>query len=1097
MKETVGVNVRAHGPLPTGTVTFLLADVEASTRLWHDQPEAMTTAVARLDELLPSVVDRHHGVRPIEQGEGDGFVVAFARASDALGCALDLQQQSFGPVRLRIGVHTGEAQLRDEGNYIGPTVNRAGRLRDLAHGGQTVFSGTAHDLVADQLPDQVWMSDLGTHRLRDLPRPERVFQLCHPALRTDFPPLRSGGGAARRHLPAQLTSFVGRSDQLGEIRQLVDANQLVTLTGAGGAGKTRLAVRVAALAATEIDGGAWFVDLAPVTDPDNIISAISAGLAVPDQPGRATIDALVGFVGEQQLLVVLDNCEHLLSGVAAAAVALLSACPKLSLLATSREPLGIPGEVTWRVPPLSPSDEAVELFIDRARRLQPELELSEHDSELITDICRRLDGMPLAIELAAARLRSMSLTEIAESLGDRLRLLTTSTSGAAERQQTLAGSVDWSHALLTDTQRTVFRRLAIFRGGFDLPAAHAVAGDGTIDGPSILDDLTALIDKSLVIAETTNRRTRYRLLETIRQYAHEKLAEAGELDHIRARHRDHYTTVATALDAPGHHADDRHIADIEADFNNIRAAFRYSHEHGDADAALRLASSLQPFWLGRGRQEEGLAWLNAELSGSDAAPSVSPPVRARALADKTILKVWLGAVDTGDEAKQALEIARELDDPFLLTRVLTACGAVHGYDPEAPLPYFEEALAIAREIGDKRRLNQILGWRAYGAFVAGDPISMRVAAEEGRDIAESISNRASLRQFRWLLALARMISGDLDAAIAQYQHLAAEADMARDFTWRTINLISLARSLAYQGDAKAALGTAKSALDATAQLGPWYRGLGYAALATAAISAGDIDLADSAITAGFPAIDAHPELAARVSDYAAEAALAKGDLAKAGHNAAVAVSSTTGWHLAKALTTRARIAMAQGGFAQAERDIHDALTQSLKVQAFLGVPDSLELLAMIAGRSGAHAQAARLFGAADAVRQASGESRFPHYDAAHREALAAVRNALEGKDFDSSWSEGAALSVEEAIAYAQRGRGERKRPSHGWESLTPTEHEVVMLVSEGLPNKEIAARLFVSPKTVATHLTHIYSKLDIRSRVQLAQQASQWTATAP
>ncbi|WP_254902428.1 helix-turn-helix transcriptional regulator [Mycobacterium simiae] len=1078
-------------------MTLLLADVEASTRLWHDQPEAMTTAVARLDDLLPGVVDRHHGVRPIEQGEGDGFVIAFSRASDALNCALELQQASLGPVRLRIGVHTGEAQLRDEGNYIGPTVNRAGRLRDLAHGGQTVFSGTAHDLVADQLPDQVYLSDLGTHRLRDLPRPERVFQVCHPALRTDFPPLRSGGGAARRHLPTQLTTFVGRSDQLGEIRQLIDANQLVTLTGAGGAGKTRLAVRVAALAADEFDGGAWFADLAPVTDPDNVISAMATGLGVPDQPGRATIDALVGFIGEQQLLVVVDNCEHLLSGVTAAAVTLLSTCPNLTILATSREPLGVPGEVTWRVPPLSPSGDGVELFIDRARRLQPELELSEQDSELIAEICGRLDGMPLAIELAAARLRSMSLAEIGESLGDRLRLLTTTTSGAAERQQTLAGSVDWSHALLTDTQRAVFRRLAVFRGGFDLRAAQFVAGDDQTDGPSVLDDLTALIDKSLVIAETTNRRTRYRLLETIRQYAQEKLVRADELDAVRARHRDHYTAVAIALDDPGHNADDRQIADIEIDFNNIRAAFRFSHDNGDADTALRMASSLQPFWLGRGRQGEGLAWLNAELSDTDRLQRVTPPVRARALADKAILNVWLGAVDTGDHAKQALEIAREIDDPFLLTRVLTACGAVHGYDPEGNLTYFEEATSIARDIGDKRRLNQILGWRAYGAFVAGDPNGMRAAAEEGRGLAESISNRVTLRQFRWLLALAQMINGDLDDAIAQFRQLAAEADAARDFTWRTINLISLARSLAYQGDAKAALGTAKSALDATAQLGPWYRGLGYAALATAAISAGDVDLADSAISAGFPAIDAQPELAARVSDYAAEAALAKGDLPKATRCSEAAVSSTTGWHLAKALTTRARISMAQGGFAQAERDIHDALSHSLKVQAFLGVPDSLELLAVLAGHNGANAQAARLFGAADAIRQASGESRFPHYEAAYREALAKVRDTLDAKDFDSAWSEGAALSVEEAIAYAQRGRGERKRPSYGWESLTPTEHEVVMLVSEGLPNKEIATRLFVSPKTVATHLTHIYSKLGIRSRVQLAQQASQWTATAP
>ncbi|WP_414738748.1 helix-turn-helix transcriptional regulator [Mycobacterium haemophilum] len=1057
----------------------------------------MTTAIARLDRLVSAVVGRHRGVRPVERGEGDGFVIAFSRASDALKCALELQRASL-PVRLRIGVHTGEVQLRDEGNYIGPTVNRVARLRDLAYGGQTVLSGTAHDLVADQLPADVWLSDLGIHRLRDLPRPERVVQLCHPDLRVEFPPLRSGGAAARRRLPVQLTSFVGRSDQLREIRRLVSDNQLVTLTGAGGAGKTRLAVQVAALLATEFDAGAWFVDLAPVTDPDNVVLAVAAALDVPEQPGRASLDTVTGFLGEQQLLLLLDNCEHLLAGAAAAIMSLLSACPHLTILATSREPLGVAGEVTWRVPSLSLADDAVELFIARARQLQPDLTLADNDHVLVADICRSLDGMPLAIELAAARLRSMSLAEIADSLNDRFRLLTSAASASAHRQQTLAASVEWSYALLTDAQRLVFRRLAVFRGGFDFDAAQAVAGGDGAVGASVLDNVTALIDKSLVIAETSNRRTRYRLLETMRQYAEEKLAESGETDIVRVWHRDHYTAVAALLDDPVRGADHRLIDRIETDFNNIRAAFQWSRDNADIDKALTLASSLQPLWLGRGRLQEGLGWFRAALPEDEAASrALTPAVRARALAEMALLNVWLGAVDTGEQVQQALEIAREVDDPLLLTRVLTACGAVHGYDLEAAQPYFGEALGIARDIGDKRRLVQILGWQAYGAFVAGDPTAIRDAAEEGRDLAESINDRVGLSQFRWLLALAQMISGDLDAAIAQFRTLAAEAEMAREFMWRTVNLISLARGLAYQGDAKAAVGTAKTALEATAQVGAWYRGLAYAALATAAISAGDVALAESAISVGLPAIDAQPQLAARISDYAAEAALASGDLKKAARCADAAVSSTTGWHRSKALTTRARIAMAHGGYAQAERDVYGALTDSANVQAYLGVPDTLECLAVLAGDTGAGAQSARLFGAADAIRQASGESRFPHYEADYRGALAKVRDMLGPQDFDSAWSEGAALSAAEAVAYAQRGRGERKRRlSYGWESLTPAEHEVAMLVGEGLPNKDIAARLCVSPKTVATHLTHIYSKVGLRNRVQLAQEASRWGAGA-
>jgi predicted ATPase/class 3 adenylate cyclase/DNA-binding CsgD family transcriptional regulator len=1081
------------GSLPTGTVTLLLADIEGSTRLWHDQPEAMTAALARLDRLLAQVVPRHNGVRPTEQGEGDSFVVAFTRASEALSCALDLQRAPLAPIRLRIGVHTGEVQLRNEDNYVGPAINRAARLRDLAHGGQTVLSGTAHDLVADQLPTDVWLSDLGTHRLRDMTRPERVVQLCHPELRVDFPPLRSPGAAARRHLPAQLTSFVGRSQQLREIRRLVGDSKLVTLTGAGGAGKTRLAVRIAALLATELDGGAWFVDLAPVTDPDDVAPAIARALSLPDQPGRSNVDTVVGFLGDQRMLLVLDNCEHLLGGAAAVIAALCAACPNVTILATSREPLGVPGEVIWRVPPLSLADDAIELFVDRARQLQPDLNLGDDDRALVTEICRRLDCMPLAIELAAARLRSMSLAEIAESLSDRFRLLTGGGATSVERQQNLWASVDWSYALLTESERVVLRRVAVFRGGFDLAAAQAVAGDEGADGPTVLNHLTALIDKSLVIAQTSNRRTRYRLLETMRQFAEEKLAESGETTRVRAAHRDHYATVAARCDDPAGGAHERQIDEIERDFNNLGTAFRWSIENGDADGALTLASSLQPLWLGRGRLEEGLAWFQAGLQAQSA---VAPAVRARALADMALLNVWLGAVDDAEPARQALEIARGVDDSFVLTRALTACAAVNAYDLEAARPYFEEAIGIARGIGDKRRLIQILGWQAYGAFVGGDPLVMRSVAEEGLDLAEAIGNRLGVRQFRWALAMTQMIGGELDSAIAQFRELVVEADTARDLTWRTINLLSLARGLAYQGDAKAALGTARSAIDATGRLGSWYRGLSYASLTTAAIAAGDIALADSAITAGLPAIDAQPKFAARVADYAAEAALATGDLDEAARRADSAVASTTGWHLSRALTTRARIAIAQGSYAQAERDAREALSQSVKFSAYLGTCDTLECLAAVAEQSNAHERAARLFGAADAIRQDSGENRFPNYDAAYRDALAVVRDTLGEANFDNAWSEGAALSVDEAIAYAQRGRAERTRATSGWESLTPAEHDIVRLVTEGLGNKDIATRLFVSPRTVQSHLTHIYNKLGLRSRVQLAKEANQRAAGA-
>jgi predicted ATPase/class 3 adenylate cyclase len=641
--------------LPTGTVTLLLADVEGSTRLWETQPDEMTAALAQLDRTVLEVIVAHDGVRPVEQGEGDSFVVAFARASDAVACALDLQLAPLAPIRLRVGVHTGEVQLRDEGNYVGPTVNRTARLRDLAHGGQTVLSGTAGDLVADRLPPDVWLIDLGVHRLRDLPRPERVMQLCHPELHNEFPPLRTTITVVTQYLPVQLTSFVGRETEMVEVRQIVADDRLVTLTGAGGAGKTRLAVQIAARTAGEFGDGVWFVDLAPITDPEVVPVAVARALGLPDQPGRSTMETLTRFIADRQMLVVLDNCEHLLDACASLAAALLGACAGLTLLATSREPIGVPGEVTWQVPSLSLADEAIELFIDRARRVRPDFHVTDDNAATVAEICRRLDGMPLAIELAAARVRALSVTEILGSLHDRFRLLTGGGRTAVRRQQTLRASVDWSHALLTGPELVLFRRLAVFMGGFDLDAARAVTASGDVERYQVLDQLTLLVDKSLVVAEDRQGRTRYRLLETVRQYAQEKLGESREADAVRTRHRDHYTAVAAFLDTPAHAGHEHSIEQAETEIDNLRAAFAWSHETSDIEPALQLASSLQPLWQGRARIQEGLAWFDAILTDETAHnQEMTPAVRARALADKAALATQVGAVDSLDQAEQAL-----------------------------------------------------------------------------------------------------------------------------------------------------------------------------------------------------------------------------------------------------------------------------------------------------------------------------------------------------------------------------------------------------------------------------------------------------------
>jgi predicted ATPase/class 3 adenylate cyclase/DNA-binding CsgD family transcriptional regulator len=1076
--------------LPTGTVTLLLADVEGSTRLWQTQPEEMTAAFARLDRTVSEVIAAHHGVRPVEQGEGGSFVVAFTCASYAVACALQLQRAPLAPIRLRIGLHTGEVQLRDEGNYVGTTVNRTARLRDLAHGGQTVLSGTTEDLVLDHLPADAWLTDLGTHDLRDLPRPERVVQLCHPDLRNDFPPLRARETVVAQNLPVQFTSFVGREAEMNDLRQMLADHRLVTLTGAGGVGKTRLAVQVAANIAGGFADGVWYVDLAPITDPDVVAVAVIRALGLPDQPGRSTMDTLLRFIGDRRMLLMLDNCEHLLDECAGLVVALLGGCPAVTLVATSREPIGVAGEVTWRVPSLSLADEAIELFTDRARLVRPDFRLTDDNAAIAAEICRRLDGMPLAIELAAARVRVLSLTEIRDGLHDRFRLLTGGARTAVRRQQTLRASVDWSHALLTEPERALFRRLAVFMGGFDLDAAQAIASGGDVERHQVLDLLTLLVDKSLVVAESTSGRTRYRLLETVRQYAQEKLGESSEDDAVRSRHRDHYTAMAVLLDTPPRAGHDRRLEQADTEIDNLRAAFAWSRENPDTGLALQLASALQPLWLTRGRIREGLTWFDAVLTDGKAHPAeMGPAVRARALADSAVLNVYTGATDRMERACGALAIAREVDDPALLLRALTACGGIAVYDPEVARPYLAEAIDLARSIGDKWRLSQILGLQAFGAVMAGDPIAARAAAEEGRDLADAIGDRFDSRACRWALGIAQGMTGDLVGAIAQLREVIAEADAAHDVLWRTCALFMQAVGLAWHGDLSAAREAANSAIEAAAELGGFYPGLAYAGLTVATLAAGDVVAADDAAARCRHHLSVQPKMAAIWTAYGAQAAIARGDLTRARRWADDAVATTTGFHLSLALTTRACVAIVQGEPEQAERDAHDALAITASTGGYGGVPETLECLAALDVGAG-NQRDARLFGAADAIRQRIGQVRFKTYDVAYQVWVAALRNAMGEKDFESALAEGAGLSTDEAIAYAQRRRGERKHPTSGWASLTPTERDVVRLVSEGLANNEIATRLFVSPRTVQTHLTHVYTKLGLSSRVQLVQEAA-------
>jgi predicted ATPase/class 3 adenylate cyclase/DNA-binding CsgD family transcriptional regulator len=1083
----------AVSELPTGTVTLLLADVEGSTRLWETQPDEMAVAVAHLDRVLTDVVAAHDGVRPVEQGEGDSFVIAFARASDAVACAFDLQRAPLAPIRLRVGINTGEVRLRDEGNYIGPTINRTARLRDLAHGGQTVLSGTTEPLVVDQLPPGVSLTGLGTHPLRDLPRPERVVQLRHPDLRNEFPPLRTTNVAAVHNLPAQLTSFVGRQAEIESLREVLAGNRLVTLIGAGGAGKTRLAVQVAADLAREFGDGVCYVDLAPITHPDVAPVTAARALGLPDQPGHSTVDTLLRHLRDREMLLVLDNCEHLLEASAALVAALLGGAPRLTVLATSREPLGVAGEAMWQVPSLSLTGDAIELFADRARLAKTDFAITDDNIAAVAEICRRLDGMPLAIELAAARVRALSLTEIVDSLHDRFRLLTGGSRTVVRRQQTLRASVDWSHALLTDTERILFRRLAVFLGGFDLGAAQAVTGADGVQRYQVLDQLTLLVDKSLVVAENTGGTTRYRLLETVRQYALEKLGESGEADSVRSRHRDYYESMAALLDAPARTDYEQRLEQAEVEMDNLRSALGWSLENSDTERALSLASSLQPLWMTRGRILEGRAWFDTVLAGDDLNNvEVAAAVRVRALADTAVLNMWVR--DSTDRAERALAIARELDDPALLARTLTACGVVAGtgYNAEAARTYYSEASVFARKLDDRWSLSPILAWQTNTGIAVGEPIAARAAGEEGRDLADAIGDRPNSRMCRVCLAWVQFMEGDIDGAIAGFRGVIADCDADHDEFLKPISRMGLSIGLAHRGEVDAARVVADAALETPSGLDDYFQGMGHAASAAAALAAGDVSAARDAGELVWQHLSvAQPQMATVQRAFnTVEVALAEGDLVLARRWADEAVSAGTGWHLVAALLARARVAIAEGNREESDRDAHDALACAASAGVYQPMPGILECLADLARASGKQNEAARLFGAAEALRRRTGIVRFKVHQAGYESSIAALREALGDKDFDVSWAEGAALSTEEAIAYAQRGRGERKRPSSGWESLTPSERDVVRLVCEGLANKDIATRLFVSPKTVQAHLTHVYTKLGLSSRVQLVQEAA-------
>ncbi len=780
--------------------------------------------------LIRSALAAHDG-REVDT-QGDAFFAVFSSPRACVAAVLQMQQALQGhawpggePVRVRMGIHCGEA-ARTATGLVGLEVHRAARVAAVGHGGQVLVSEAAAVLVRDGLPPGAALADLGMHRLKDLARPEQIFQLHAAGLPAEFPPLRSlGNPALPNNLPAQLSAFVGRDREVAEVRALVESCGLVTLTGAGGCGKTRLGLQVAAELLDGSGDGVWLVELAAVTDEDAVAAAILQALRLAVNPGRPALEALLDALAAQDVLIVLDNCEHLIGGCAKTAEAIVRRCPRVHLLATSREPLGLGGETIYRVPSLSlpgpgeagppaaGSSDAVALFAERARANGVALSVDEQTAPVVVSVCRRLDGMPLAIELAAARLRSMSLSELHDRLGQRFRLLTGGSRTALERQQTLHATASWSYSLLTGAEQVLLARLSVFAETFGLDAAESVCGFGGVHVLDVADLLGSLVDKSLVVAEPAGAGLRYRLLETIRLFAAERLAEAddGEAAAVGTAHCAHFLSVAEAA-APYLTGPEQGswLDQLHADQANLRRAAQHAAGRPDGTAlVLRLAVALDRYWHARSRLQEAFGLLVPALRRPDA--GADPALFAAALVTATAVAEFIDVATAQQLAEQAVQVARRLGDDRLLIRSLgQLCGACFfAGELEAGLPFGQESVERARRVGDDVLLGRslMLYLMTLGTI---DP------ARSGPLYAEAIActERSGDHLINSFLhnnaGGAAVAAGDIPAARA---HLEAAAEAARQIGWEhTAATLGLGVVLRAEGDLDGARSTIEAGL---------------------------------------------------------------------------------------------------------------------------------------------------------------------------------------------------------------------------------------------------------------------------------------------
>jgi predicted ATPase/class 3 adenylate cyclase len=1001
---------------PSGTVTFLFTDIEGSTKLSQQYPESMPALLARHNEILNQAVEAHNGF--VFQVVGDSYAVSFHDANDALNAALQAQRNLHhenwnpAPIKVRMGIHTGAAQVQvdnKENKYSGyATIALAQRIMSAGHGGQILLSQTTHDLTRDRLPENAQLIDMGERRLKDILRPEKIYQLNVPDLPSEFAPLNIHG-KIRNNLPTQLTTFIGREKEVEQIKLQLEKGHLVTLTGSGGVGKTRLSLQVATELLDQFPNGTWFVELAPITDPDLIPQIILTAADMQTQQGRSTLDSLTDFLREKTSLLVLDNCEHLIEACAKLADTLLNGAPNLKILASSREALGVKGEQAWHVPSLSIPDlkhlpvtdqlsqyEAVRLFIDRAVLAQPHFAVTNENANAMAQICSRLDGIPLAIELAAARVKVLKAEQIAERLNDRFRLLTGGSRTALPRQQTLRALIDWSYDLLSENEKLLLRRLAVFMGGCTLEAAEQVCSDERIHAEDILDLLIHLVDKSLVVVDEHPDHLRYRMLETVRQYAREKLLESGEGERLRIQHLVFFLEFAEEAEPHLSRGEQIEWLDqLELDDDNLRVALEWAvddPQNHPAEAALRLCNALWYFWYVRGYWSYGHEWLERALSKPG--QSRVSVARGRALCYFVFLALF-------DETNnQVLELS------------------------------LEESLEIGNSLRDRQGVAFALFVKGRSARIANNAAAAKIFFSESLSIYQEISHQWGLARACYQLGqIYDYIERDLPSAHRYYEEslqISRQLGERRGMALAVNNLGLLAMD---QGDWARARSLFEQSLSLSRELGDKF-----------GISMGMINISMNLLAQGIDHSSEKPpeELLAESLTIArelgdkgniAETLTTMGRVARFQNNYAEAKKLQTesltygrelnkkGGYIIWILLWLGELARLENDYAAAHPYLFEALSAAKEMNYRQPIAYLLEEFAALGAAQGQASHSATLFGAAEALRETIQIVLFPVERVEVDKNIAAARAQLSEDEFNKAWAEGKAMTMEDAIKY--------------------------------------------------------------------------------